>query len=151
VTYQIPVVDLETVLGGSPPDGVLDAVRTAIEQLGIVQVTHHGIDPGLISEFDERTGRLLALPRAEKAKLASPSGHPYRGWRQWPDDLGRLELERYMVAQFDTPEEARVGGVDEEYLGLYAHQNVWPADDPRLRAVTFSYIDAARRLAGQML
>ena len=151
MTYQIPVVDLEAALGGSPPDGVLDAVRAAIEQVGIVQVVHHGIDPGLISELDEHTGRLLALPRAEKAKLASPTGHPYRGWRQWPDDLGRLELERYMVAQFDTPAEARAGGIDEEYLGLYAHQNVWPADDPRLRRVTFSYIDAAGRLAERML
>lgn len=151
MTYQIPVVDLETALGDSPPDRVLDAVRDAIEQVGIVQVTHHGIDPRLISEFDERSGRLLALPRAQKAKLASPTGHPYRGWRQWPDDLGRLELERYMVAQFDTPQDARAGGVSEKYLGLYAHQNVWPADDPRLRTVTFSYIDAARRLAERML
>jgi isopenicillin N synthase-like dioxygenase len=28
---------------------------------------------------------------------------------------------------------------------------VWPADDPRLRTVTFSYIDACRRLAERML
>ena len=151
MTYQIPVVDLDAALGSSPPAGVLDAVRAAIEQAGIVQVTNHGIDPALIAELDERTTRLLALPRAEKAKLASPTGHPYRGWRQWPDDLGRLELERYMVAQFDTPQEARAGGIDEEYLGLYAHQNMWPADDPRLRAVTFSYIHAAGRLAERML
>jgi flavonol synthase len=151
VTYQIPVVDLAAALGDSPPAGVLDAVRAAVEQAGIVQVTNHGIDPALIDELDERTARLLALPRAEKARLASPSGHPYRGWRQWPDDLGRLELERYNVAQFDTPQEARAGGVRDEYLGLYAHQNMWPADDPRLRAVTFSYIDACRRLAERML
>ena len=151
MTYQIPVVDLEAALGGSPPAGVLDAVRAALEQAGIVQVINHGIDPGLVAEFGQRAGRLLALPRAEKAKLASPTGHPYRGWRQWPDDLGRLELERYNVAQFDTPEDARAGGVREEYLGLYAHQNVWPADDPRLRAVTYGYIDACRRLAERML
>ena len=149
--YQIPVVDLEAALGGRPPAGVLDAVRDAVERVGIVQVANHGIDPGLIGEFDQRTGRLLALPRDEKAKLASPTGHPYRGWRQWPDDFGRLELERYNVAQFDTPEDARAGGVGEEYLGLYAHQNMWPADDPRLRAVTFSYIGACRRLAERML
>jgi flavonol synthase len=151
VTYQIPVVDLEAALGGRPPAGVLDAVRAAIEQAGIVQVTNHGIDPGLIGELDERAARLLALPRAEKAKLASPTGHPYRGWRQWPDDLGRLELERYNVAQFDTPQDARAAGLAEEYLGLYAHQNVWPADDPQLRAATLSYIDACRRLAERML
>jgi flavonol synthase len=151
VTYQIPVVDLEAALSDSPPAGVLDAVRAAVEQAGIVQVTNHGIDPALIGELDERSARLLALPRAEKAKLTSPTGHPYRGWRQWPDDLGRLELERYNVAQFDTPQDARAGRVPEAYLGLYAHQNVWPADDPRLRAVTLRYIDACRRLAERML
>jgi flavonol synthase len=151
VTYQIAVVDLEAATGDDPPAGALDTVRAALEQVGIVQVVNHGIDPGLVAEFDQRAARLLALPRAEKAKLASPTGHPYRGWRQWPDDLGRLELERYNVAQFDTPEDARAGGVPEEYLGLYAHQNIWPADDPRLRAVAFGYIDASRRLAGRML
>ena len=82
-----------------------------------------------MDEFDRRAGRLLARPRSEKAKLASPTGHPYRGWRQWPDDFGRLELERYKVAQFDNPQEARAAGVRDEYLGLFAHQNVWPADD----------------------
>jgi flavonol synthase len=151
MTYQIPVVDLEAALGDNPPAALLDAVRDAIEHLGIVQVTNHGIDPDLIAEFDRRSGRLLALPRAEKAKLASPTGHPYRGWRQWPDDFGRLELERYNVAQFDNLHEARAGGVPEEYLGLFAHPNVWPADDPRLRTVMFGYIDACRRLAERML
>jgi flavonol synthase len=149
--YQIPVVDLEEASGDGLPAGVLDAVRGAIERVGIVQVVNHGIDPGLIGEFGRRTGRLLALPRAEKAKLASPTGHPYRGWRQWPDDFGRLELERYNVAQFDTPQEARAGGVREEYLGLFAHPNVWPADDPGLRTVAFGYIDACRALAERML
>ncbi len=151
MTYQIPVVDLETALSPRPPAGLLDTIRAAAEQFGVVQVTNHGVDPGLIDEFGRRTGRLLALPRAEKAKLASPTGHPYRGWRQWPDDFGRLELERYNVAQFDTPEDASAAGVPREYLGLYAHPNVWPADDPRLRAVTFDYIAASRRLAERML
>jgi flavonol synthase len=149
MTYQIPVIDLQAALAGRPPE--LDAVRDGIEQVGLVQVTNHGIDPGLIEEFGRRSGRLLSLPRAEKAKLASPAGHPYRGWRQWPDDFGRLELERYNVAQFDTPEDARAAGVLPEHAGLFAHPNVWPADDPELRPVTFGYMDACRRLAGQML
>ena len=29
------------------------------------------------------------------------SPHPYRGWRQWPDDTGRLELERFNVLVWD--------------------------------------------------
>jgi flavonol synthase len=151
MAYQIPVVDLEAAVGGSPPAGVLAAVRAATEQVGIVQVINHGIDLGLIDEFDRCFARLLALPRAEKIKLTSPTGHPYRGWRQWPDDFGRLELERYNVAQFDTPGDASSAGVPEEYLGLYTHPNVWPSDDPRLRTVTFSYMAACRHLAERML
>jgi len=149
--YQIPVVDLDAALGDSAPAGLLEAVRAAVEQFGVVQVVRHGVDPGLIDEFSRHAGDLLARPKDEKARLASPTGHPYRGWRQWPDDFGRLELERYNVAQFDTPADARAAGVPEQYLGLYAHANVWPPEDPRLREVTFSYIGAARRLAERML
>ena len=58
---------------------------------------------------------LLGLPRADKAKLTSPTGHPYRGWRQWPDDFGRLELERFMVAQFDDVAEAAAAGIAAEH------------------------------------
>jgi isopenicillin N synthase-like dioxygenase len=151
MTYQIPVVDLDAALSDSPPAGLLDGVRAAVEQFGVVQVVHHGIDSGLIDEFSRHAGDLLARPRAEKATLASPTGHPYRGWRQWPDDFGRLELERFNVAQFDNPEDARAAGVPQEYLGLYAHANVWPPDDPAMREVTFRYIEASRRLAERML
>ena len=93
--------------------------------------------------------RLLGRPRAEKPKLASP--HPYRGWRQWPDDFGRLELERFNVAQFDDIGQASAAGLADDYLGLYAHANVWPTDDPGLRNAAFGYIEASRRLATRML
>ena len=106
--------------------------------------------PGALSEdLGRRMARLLSLPRAEKARLASP--HPYRGWRQWPDDFGRLELERFNVAQFDGVADAAAAGVPEGYLGLYAHANAWPADDPGLRAAAFGYMEACRRLAERML
>jgi isopenicillin N synthase-like dioxygenase len=151
MTYEIPVVDLDAAQGDDAPPGLLDQVRSAVERFGVVQVVGHGVDPGLIDEFNRHAADLLARPRAEKARLASPTGHPYRGWRQWPDDFGRLELERFNVAQFDTREDARAAGVPEEYLGLYAHANVWPADDPAMREVTFRYIEACRRLAERLL
>jgi flavonol synthase len=151
MTYQIPVVDLDAALSDSPPPGLVDDVRAAVEQFGVVQVVHHGVDPGLIDELGRHAGDLLARPRAEKAALASPTGHPYRGWRQWPDDFGRLELERYNVAQFDNAEDARAAGVPEQYVGLYAHANMWPPDDPAMRELTFRYIEASRRLAERML
>jgi flavonol synthase len=138
MTYAIPVVDLENVQ--------LDAVRAGAGELGAVQVVNHGV-PG--ADLERRMARLLGRPRADKARLASP--HPYRGWRQWPDDFGRLELERFNVAQFDDVAEASAAGVGEEFLGLYAHANVWPADDPGLRETARAYMAACRGLAERML
>ena len=143
----IPVIDLDAAEAGD--NAQLTAVRAATEDLGAVQVVNHGVPHDLIADLGSRMARLLALPRAEKAMLASP--HPYRGWRQWPDDFGRLELERFNVAQFDDIGHARAAGLADEYLGLYAQANVWPADDPGLREVALAYIEAARRLAGRML
>src|SRR5260370_28131324 len=103
--YAIPVIDVENVQ--------LEAVRAGIEDLGAVQVVNHGVPGELSEDLGRRMARLLSLPRAQKARLASP--HPYRGWRQWPDDFGRLELERFNVAQFDgvpDAEAARVPGED---------------------------------------
>jgi flavonol synthase len=149
VASHIRVIDLAAALADDAPDDLLQAVRDQAEQIGLIQVTGHGVDPELIADFGRRAGRLLSLPRAEKAKMASP--HPYRGWRQWPDDFGRLELERFNVAQFDDPDDARAAGVSEDHLGLYAHQNMWPADDPGLREVAFRYIEACRGVAERVL
>jgi len=147
MTPAIPVIDVAAAEAGDRAQ--LETVRTATEEFGAVQVVNHGVPQDLVSDLSARAGRLLSLPRAEKAKLASP--HPYRGWRQWPDDFGRLELERFNVAQFDDIDAARAAGVAEEHLDLFAHANLWPADDPGLRNAAQAYIEASRRLANRML
>ena len=147
MTPAIPVIDVGAAEAGDRVQ--LEAVRTATEEFGAVQVVNHGVPLDLVEDLNARAGRLLGLPRAEKAELASP--HPYRGWRQWPDDFGRLELERFMVAQFDDIDAARAAGVAEEHLDLFAHANLWPADDPGLRNAAQAYIEASRRLANRML
>jgi flavonol synthase len=141
------VIDLEAASAGDRAQ--LDAIRAGTEDLGAIQVVNHGVPRDLIDDLNRRMARLLEMPSAEKAKLASP--HPYRGWRQWPDDFGRLELERFNVAQFDDIAEASAAGVPGEYLGLYAHANVWPENDPGLREAAFGYMEAARQLAARML
>src|SRR6266496_719123 len=99
----------------TPPVSMLDV--SATEEFGAVQVVNHGVPQHLVADLGARAGRLLSRPRAEKAMLASP--HPYRGWRQWPDDFGRLELE-LTVNDYPTwtyPETA----ADEDKLLLLEH------------------------------
>jgi len=147
MTPPVPVIDVAAAEAGDRAQ--LDAVRTATEEFGAVQVVNHRVPQDLVADLGARAGRLLSRPRAEKAMLASL--HPYRGWRQWPDDFGRLELERFNVAQFDDIDAARAAGVAEEHLGLFAHANLWPADDPGLRDAALAYIEASRELANRML
>src|SRR5580692_7315719 len=147
MTPAIPVIDVAAAEAGDRAQ--LDTVRTATEEFGAVQVINHGVPQDLVTDLNARMARLLGLPPAEKAKLASP--HPYRGWRQWPDDFGRLELERFNVAQFDDIEAARAAGVATEHLGLFAHANLWPTGDPGLRDAASAYIAASLGLATRML
>ncbi len=151
MSSALPVIDLAAATAPDAPRELLEQIKEATETVGVIQVVNHGVPERLISEYDQRIGRLLDLPRDRKAELTSPTGHPYRGWRQWPDDFGRLELERFNVGQFDNAKQAADAGLAEEYLGLYAHANVWPDDDPELRELTFRYIAAGRSLAERVL
>jgi non-haem dioxygenase in morphine synthesis N-terminal len=90
MSYAIPVIDLGR-------GDQLDAVRAGSEQFGAVQVVNHGVPRELIEDRNGRVARLLARPRAEKARLASP--HPYRGWRQWPDRVADH------LAEYGRPEQ----------------------------------------------
>ncbi|GAA2637937.1 hypothetical protein GCM10010399_84020 [Dactylosporangium fulvum] len=148
----VPIIDLEAALAAEPGSPELATVRAAAEQVGVVQVTNHGVAAEVIDNFHRPVDRILALPRAVKERLASPTGHPYRGWRQWPDDYGRLELERFSFGQYDDPAEASAAGVPAEYHPLFAHANVWPAQEPGLRAAADAYraafVGVARRVLG---
>ena len=150
-TRHIPVIDLEAALAPDAPQELLDSVRTAAEQIGILQVVNHGVPADVIEDFHQGIGRILALPRAEKARLASPTGHPYRGWRQWPDDFGRLELERFSIGQYDSAADAVAAGVSPGRASVFEHANVWPAQEPGLREAAFRYRDAAFAVGRRVL
>ncbi|MFF0000095.1 2-oxoglutarate and iron-dependent oxygenase domain-containing protein [Streptomyces avermitilis] len=149
---DIPVIDLAAALSEDASEELLATVRRAAETIGIIQVVNHGVSAEVIAGFNDGFGRVLDLPREQKEQLASPTGHPYRGWRQWPDDFGRLELERFSIAQYDDTDAAEAAGLSPEHATLYAHANVWPPQEPGLRAATHRYhdafVDVARRVVG---
>ncbi len=146
---EITLIDVAAAEAGDTAE--LARLRTAGTELGIIQVVNHDVPQDLVDDFHNRVAALLALPRAEKIGLASPTGHPYRGWRQWPDDFGRLELERFSIGRYDSPADAEAAGLPAEYTGEFAHPNVWPEQDPGFRDVTLAYHDAATGLAGRVL
>ncbi|HZE50839.1 MAG TPA: 2-oxoglutarate and iron-dependent oxygenase domain-containing protein, partial [Jatrophihabitantaceae bacterium] len=96
----VKLIDLARAESGDTAE--LDNLRAGGEELGIIQVVNHGVPQEFVDDFHDRIAAVLAQPRAEKIPIASPTGHPYRGWRQWPDDFGRLELERFSIGQYDS-------------------------------------------------
>jgi isopenicillin N synthase-like dioxygenase len=152
MSNPIQVVDLSLVgPDGVAPESLREQLRAAGESVGVIQVVNHGVPLALIAEHDRRTSELLSRSREEKAELASPTGHPYRGWRQWPDDFGRLELERFMVARYDDAEQAIADGIDPQIAHeQYEHANVWPQDDPGYRELVIELrsgiVDLAERV-----
>jgi len=62
----VPVIDL----AADAPDELLDAVREAIETVGVVQVLGHGIPGRLIGEFDQRIRQIAGPSRKRMAELA---------------------------------------------------------------------------------
>ena len=147
-----PIIDLAHSRGGHASADARRELDRAARTIGVIQVVDHGVPLALIEEYDRRTLDLLARSREAKAELASPTGHPYRGWRQWPDDLGRLELERFMVARFDDADQAVAAGVDPAIAAeQYGHRNVWPADDPGYRDIVLELRGEVVALAERVL
>ncbi|QKZ17161.1 isopenicillin N synthase family oxygenase [Streptomyces chartreusis] len=148
---DIPFIDLAAALADDAPEDLLATVRRAAETLGIIQVVNHGVPTEVIADFNDGFGRVFNLPREQKEQLTSPTGHPFRGWRQWPDDFGRLELERFSIAQYDDTDAALAAGLSPEHATLYTHANVWPPQEPGLRAATHRYHDAIVDVARRVL
>src|SRR5215471_2669238 len=75
-TEAFPVIDLAGYMRDDP--GALDAaaaqLRDALENIGFVIVTGHGIASELTEGIVEQTRRFHALPMEEKLSLATGSG-----------------------------------------------------------------------------
>jgi len=63
----VPVIDLAAATRPDAAAAVLDQVRHATETVGVLQVVNHGVPLDLISQFDQRIGRLLSRPRVGAA------------------------------------------------------------------------------------
>jgi isopenicillin N synthase-like dioxygenase len=147
----IPVIDLTVATRSTAPEYLLRKVKAATETTGVIQVINHRVPQHLINDFNLRIAHLLNQPRPRKERLTGPPGQPFRGWRRQQDDFGRLEIERFDMAQFDNAAHARASGVQEGYQDLYAHPNIWPEDDPRLHYTAYRYLEASRQVAERVL
>jgi isopenicillin N synthase-like dioxygenase len=140
----IPVIDIAPASDRDGRAAVVAAIRQACTNVGVLQITGHGVPLDLLDAVYDSVDRLARLTPDEKAALLSPTGHRFRGLVDGRDEDGRVLVESLQVNVYDTPADAVAAGVDERYRS-YFHPNVWP-DIPGLRAAWLACAAATRRL-----
>lgn len=147
---EIPVIDFSSARSGGCPGDIATEISAAAEGVGFLEIVGHGIEPDLIATVAERVASLEASSESYKSSLASPTGHPFRGFSVMRDDAGRRTVDRFQVNWFDGPEEAQGSGVDERY-DEYFHPNVWPREIEGFEEDWRRYFVATQSLGDQVM
>jgi isopenicillin N synthase-like dioxygenase len=150
---RVPVVDLGPWFAGSDADRaeVAAMVDDALQEVGFLLVTGHGIPASLAGQVRSAARSFFALPEDVKAAYAAtiagrgwlPPGveaNAYSEGTETPPDL----KESYAIGA-DTP----TGDADADAYWFRA--NVWPAEVPDLETVMGDYLGRARALADELL
>lgn len=146
----IPVIDIAGALAGGPVEETAARIAAAAENVGFFQIVGHGVSSELTSQAVGKARELKACPEGYKRALASPTGHPFRGFSTMSDDAGRPLVDRFQVNWFDDSRAAQSAGVDDRYCG-YFHPNVWPKNIAGFEEAWRAYFDATQQLGDQLM
>jgi isopenicillin N synthase-like dioxygenase len=152
VTEAIPLIDLTDWYDGDDNDRarIAGLVDTALQEAGFLLVTGHKVPAALADDVRTQTRSFFALPIDTKKQYATgPGGH---GWIpsgaeanagsdgiETPPDL----KESYGFGPSEFTEE-------ESESGWY-WANVWPEDQPQMKAACVEYADHCADLADDLL
>jgi isopenicillin N synthase-like dioxygenase len=155
-----PVIDLDAYMRGET--GALARVaaqlREALENIGFLTVTNHGIAPELTDGIVEQTRRFHALPMAEKLKVATARGRNGGFTGYLPS--GAYSIKTSEVNDNDQPDlneaffmdRERAPDDPDELAGrLLREPNKWPVDLPGFRAFVLGYWEAMERFSQKLL
>src|SRR6476660_4589330 len=102
MSRAIPVIDITPAVNGQPHAEAVRQIRYACEEIGFLQLVGHGVDLELLDGVYAVADELVALPAGEKEAWISPSGHPFRGWKQRVRSDGARIQERFQACSIDN-------------------------------------------------
>ena len=152
----IPLIDLSPWFIGSADDrvGLAQEVDRALQRVGFLVITGHGVSAELISAVRAAAKDFFALPRQTKEQYATKVGG--RGWlaiggeangysegTETPPDL----KESFIVG----PQRRSESDADSNAESGWFAPNVWPTQTPELRVQLEWYLAQMRALADALL
>jgi isopenicillin N synthase-like dioxygenase len=152
-TPSVPIVDLEPWFAGGA-DGrarVAAAVDSALQDVGFLLVTGHGVPRSTCEAVRAAARRFFALPTDVKQPYAvTVQG---RGWL--PPGVEANGYAEGTETPPDLKESFAVGADrptgDPDVDGYWFQPNVYPAEVPELRAAAEGYLEQMRSLADELL
>jgi isopenicillin N synthase-like dioxygenase len=151
VAQSLPVIDMAALFGQGDAPGraqVAGAIRAACEAHGFFYLTGHRIADGVLADLEAESRAFFARPTPEKMAISMDhGGRAWRGYFPVGGELtsGRPDLKEGLYLGEDLPP-------DDPRTGLPMHgANLWPGDQPGLKAAATAYMDAATRAAAALM
>jgi len=156
---DVPVIDVAPFRSGglAVRRAVADEVGRAVNDIGFLVITGHGIDPELVAEVQAVSNAFFDLPEDEKRKVLRPAPDVTRGYI--PLEAESVGRSQGVDAPGDLNESLMIGPVDvseDPYYtapeaGRHFHRNLWPARPEALRPAYEAYFRAMGRLAEDLM
>jgi isopenicillin N synthase-like dioxygenase len=157
---QVPVLDVAPFRTGDAAArrAVAAQVGRAIEEIGFLVITGHGVDPGLIARVQQVSNAFFDLPPEEKLAVLRPAPDVTRGYI--PLEAESVGRSQGLDVPGDLNESLMIGPVDvpaaDPYFfgpaaGKHFHPNLWPARPAELRGLYEAYFRAMGDLAAELM
>ncbi len=156
---EVPVIDVAPFRSGDPTRRrvVAQAAGQALNDIGFLVITGHGVDPDLIARVQAASRAFFDLPLEEKQRVARPAPDVTRGYI--PVEAESVGRSQGIDLPGDLNESLMIGPVDvgtDHYFtgpaaGRHFHPNLWPAKPVELRALYETYFRAMGTLAGDLM
>jgi isopenicillin N synthase-like dioxygenase len=157
---NVPIIDVAAFRSPDPAarGAVARQVGEAVDAIGFLVITGHGVDPALIAEVQRASNAFFDLPLAEKMRVARPAPDVTRGYI--PIEAESVGRSRGVAAPGDLNESLMIGPVDvppgDPYFsgpaaGKHFHPNLWPDRPEELRGLYERYFRAMGGLAAELM
>ena len=156
---DVPVIDISQFFSGdtNSQKALAAQVARAVEEIGFLTITGHGLDPALLSQTTAELTAFFDQPQDIKQKSLNPSRNINRGYVPFGEEFTAAShgnkappdlREAYAFGRFDLPDDPYYRHPDASYA---YEPNIWPAGLDSFQSTIKRYYRSLEQLNVVML
>jgi len=149
---MIPVLRLDhaRAADGTFAPAFLDDLRSALHEVGFLQLTDYGAAPGQIAELTELTRRFFALPLAERLALDNRKSPHFRGYTRLGHEITAGRPDAREQLDFGPEQQPLPRTAWDAPFDLLRGPNQWPEALPELAGATMAWAALLGRVGTEL-